>query len=48
MAEAVKELIRVTKKGGTVSIFLVNRYGVAIRKFSEDATLLLLLYLGPN
>ncbi|MBS7630883.1 class I SAM-dependent methyltransferase [Candidatus Bathyarchaeota archaeon] len=37
MAEAAKELIRVTKKGGTVSIFLVNRYGVAIRKFSEDA-----------
>ena len=37
MAEAVKELIRVTKKGGAVSIFLVNKHGVAIRKFREDA-----------
>jgi ubiquinone/menaquinone biosynthesis C-methylase UbiE len=37
MAEAAKELIRVTKKGGTVSIFLVNKYGAAIRKLSEDA-----------
>jgi len=37
MVETAKELIRVTKKGGTVSIFLVNKYGAAIRKFSEDA-----------
>jgi ubiquinone/menaquinone biosynthesis C-methylase UbiE len=37
MAEAAKELIRVTKKGGKISIFLVNKYGVAIRKFREDA-----------
>jgi ubiquinone/menaquinone biosynthesis C-methylase UbiE len=37
MAEAAKELIRVTKKGGTVSIFLVNKYGAAIKKFREDA-----------
>jgi len=37
LAEAAKELIRVTKKGGTLSIFLVNKYGAAIRKFSEDA-----------
>ncbi|MEM3627600.1 MAG: class I SAM-dependent methyltransferase [Candidatus Bathyarchaeia archaeon] len=44
MGEAVKELIRVTKKGGTVSIFLVNRYGVAIRKFSEDAASALALF----
>jgi hypothetical protein len=38
MAEAAKELIRVTKKGGKISMFLVNKYGAAIRKFSEDAT----------
>jgi len=37
MAEAVKELIRVTKKRGTVSIFLVNKYGAAIRKLREHA-----------
>jgi ubiquinone/menaquinone biosynthesis C-methylase UbiE len=37
MAEAAKELIRVTKKGGKISIFLVNKYGAAIRKFREDA-----------
>lgn len=34
--EAVKELIRVTKKGGMVSIYLVNKYGAAISKFRED------------
>jgi len=37
MAEAAKELIRVTKRGGQISMFLVNRHGAAIRKFSEDA-----------
>jgi len=37
MAEAAKELIRVTKKGGKISMFLVNKHGAAIRKFSEDA-----------
>lgn len=37
MSEAAKELIRVTKKGGTVSIFLLNKYGAAIRKLREDA-----------
>jgi ubiquinone/menaquinone biosynthesis C-methylase UbiE len=36
MIEAAKELIRVTKKGGKISIFLVNRSGVAISKFRED------------
>ena len=36
MGEAAKELIRVTKKGGKVSIFLVNKCGAAIRKFCED------------
>jgi len=34
--ESAKELIRVTKKGGTVSIFLVNKFGSAIEKFHED------------
>jgi len=37
MAEATKELIRVTKRGGKISMFLVNKHGAAIRKFSEDA-----------
>ena len=37
MAEAARELIRVTKKGGKISIFLVNKHGAAIRKFNEDA-----------
>jgi len=36
MGEAAKELIRVTKKGGKISMFLVNKYGAAIRKFHED------------
>ena len=34
--EAAKELLRVTKKGGKLSIFLVNKCGSAISKFSED------------
>jgi ubiquinone/menaquinone biosynthesis C-methylase UbiE len=34
--ESAKELIRVTKKGGRISIFLVNKYGAAIGKFPED------------
>lgn len=34
--EASRELIRVTKKGGTLSIFLFNKYGIAINKFPED------------
>jgi len=36
MIDAAKELIRVTKKGGTLSIFLINKYGAAIDKFYED------------
>lgn len=36
--EAAKELIRVTKKGGRISIFLVNRLRGAIDMFSEDPT----------
>jgi ubiquinone/menaquinone biosynthesis C-methylase UbiE len=36
--EAKKELIRVTKKGGRISIFLVNRCRGAIDPFPEDPT----------
>jgi ubiquinone/menaquinone biosynthesis C-methylase UbiE len=36
MSEAAKELVRVTKKGGRISIFLMNRIGAAISRFSED------------
>lgn len=36
MIEAAKELIRVTKKGGKLSIFLMNKYGAAISNFVED------------
>ena len=36
MIEAAKELIRVTKKKGKISIFLMNKCGAAISKFPED------------
>jgi ubiquinone/menaquinone biosynthesis C-methylase UbiE len=36
MIEAAKELIRVTKRGGRISIFLMNKCGAAISKFRED------------
>ena len=36
MIEAAKELIRVTKKGGKISIFLMNKYGSVISKFRAD------------
>jgi ubiquinone/menaquinone biosynthesis C-methylase UbiE len=36
MIEAAKELIRVTKKGGKISIFLMNKYGAVISEFRED------------
>jgi len=36
--EARKELIRVTKEGGRISLFLVNRCRGAIDLFSEDPT----------
>jgi len=35
LIEAAKGLIRVTKKGGTLSIYLMNKYGTAIDKFHE-------------
>jgi len=38
MIEAAKELIRVTKKGGKISIFLMNRCRRAIDLFPEDPT----------
>jgi ubiquinone/menaquinone biosynthesis C-methylase UbiE len=37
LMEAASELIRVTKKGGTISMFLVSKFGSAIRKFHEDS-----------
>ena len=36
MTEAVKELIRVIKKGGKLSIFLTNRFREAIDLFPKD------------
>jgi len=36
MIEAAKELTRVTKKPGKISIFLINKYAAAISKFHED------------
>jgi len=36
MIEAAEELIRVTKKGGKISIFLMNKWGAAISKFPEN------------
>jgi ubiquinone/menaquinone biosynthesis C-methylase UbiE len=35
-SEAAKELIRVTKKGGKISVYLMNRCGVAISEFHEN------------
>jgi ubiquinone/menaquinone biosynthesis C-methylase UbiE len=34
--KAVKELVRVTKKKGKISMCLANRYGTAINKFRKD------------
>jgi ubiquinone/menaquinone biosynthesis C-methylase UbiE len=34
--EAAKEVIRVTKKGGKISMFLMNKYGAAISRFRKD------------
>ena len=38
MIEAAKELIRIIKRGGTISIFLMNRCRGAIDLFPEDPT----------
>ena len=43
MLEAAKELIRVTKRGGTISMYLVNRCGGAIDLFPKDPALALAL-----
>jgi len=42
-AEAAKELVRVTKRGGRISVYLVNRCRAAIDVFPEDSTLALSL-----
>jgi ubiquinone/menaquinone biosynthesis C-methylase UbiE len=34
--DAVKELVRVTKKGGKISIYLTNKYRAAIQRFRQD------------
>lgn len=34
--KAIKELVRVTKKKGKISMCIANRYGTAINKFRED------------
>jgi ubiquinone/menaquinone biosynthesis C-methylase UbiE len=36
MIEAAKELVRVTRKGGRLSVFLINKWGAALSKFHED------------
>jgi ubiquinone/menaquinone biosynthesis C-methylase UbiE len=36
--EAAKELIRVTKRGGKISIYQTNKWGAAIDKFYKDPT----------
>jgi len=35
--EAAKELIRVTKKGGRISVFLVNKWAAAVDGFYKDS-----------
>jgi len=41
--EAAKELVRVTKRGGRISVYLVNRCRAAIDVFPEDSALALSL-----
>jgi len=41
--EATKELVRVTKRGGRISVYLVNRCRASIDLFPEDPTLALSL-----
>lgn len=49
MAEAAGELVRVIKKGGKISIFLVNKWSAVINRFYEDpASTLTLLESSPT
>lgn len=49
MVEVTKELVRVTKKGGRISIFLVNKWGAAIDDFYNDPdSALALIESGPS
>lgn len=49
MIEAAKELIRVTKKGGEISIFLVNKWAAAIDNLYKDpASALALIESTPS
>jgi ubiquinone/menaquinone biosynthesis C-methylase UbiE len=48
-SEAAKELIRVTRKGGKISMYLMNKCGVAITEFRENPdSALALLRLKSN
>jgi ubiquinone/menaquinone biosynthesis C-methylase UbiE len=48
-SDATKELIRVTKKGGRISVYLMNKCGVAISEFHENPdSSLALLKSRPN
>jgi len=48
MAEAAGECVRVTKKGGKVSIFLVNKWSAVINRFYKDpASTLALIESSP-
>jgi ubiquinone/menaquinone biosynthesis C-methylase UbiE len=47
-AKAVKELVRVTKKKGKISICIPNRCGIAISKFREDPEHALALFTSKS
>lgn len=46
--EAIGELIRVTKKGGIVSIFLGNKWGAVINKYNQNPDMSLALIDSPD
>jgi ubiquinone/menaquinone biosynthesis C-methylase UbiE len=48
MLEVANELIRVTKRGGKISMFLVNRYGTAISEFRKDPDFALALLTSKS
>jgi len=47
-SQATEELIRVTKKGGKLSVSLVNRWGNAISEFREDPDSALALFRSKS
>ena len=46
-ADATRELTRVTKKGGRLSLFLVSTWATAIRRFHEDPAFALQMIESP-